>query len=48
MLFIKKVIVPETHRALLFKNEQFSDVLEPGIHKIVDWKRQYRISLFGG
>ncbi len=45
MLFIKKVIVPETHRALLFKNEQFSDVLEPGVHKIVDWKKQYRILL---
>lgn len=45
MLFIKKIIVPETHRALLFKNEQFSDVLQPGVYKIVDWKRQYRISL---
>lgn len=45
MLFIKKVIVPETHRALLFKNEQFSDVLMPGVHKIMDWKKQYRILL---
>lgn len=45
MLFIKKIIVPETHRALLFKNEQFSDVLLPGVHKIVDWKMQYRILL---
>ena len=28
-----KTIVPETHRALLFKNEQFHDVLLPGVHK---------------
>lgn len=45
MLFIKKITIPETHRALLFKNEQFSDVLMPGVHKMTDWKRQYRILL---
>ena len=45
MLFLKKVIVPETHRALLFKNEQFTDVLMPGVHKMTDWKNQYRITL---
>ena len=45
MLFIKKVVVPETHRALLFKNEQFCDVLMPGVHKVTDWKNQYRVSL---
>lgn len=45
MLFIKKTIVAETHRALLFKDEQFHDVLMPGVHKIMDWKNQYRILL---
>jgi len=45
MLFFKRIIVPETHRALLFKNEQFCDVLMPGVHKMTDWKNQYRVSL---
>lgn len=45
MLFFKKTIVPETHRALLFKNEQFKDVLMPGVHSFTDWRNQYRISL---
>lgn len=45
MLFMKKVIVAETHRALLFKDEQFQDVLMPGVHKMADWKNQYRIQL---
>ena len=41
----RKIIVPETHRALLFKNEQFVDVLMPGVHTLWDLKRQYRVSL---
>ena len=45
MLFLKRVVVPETHRALLFKNEQFCDVLMPGVHKMTDWRNQYRVSL---
>ncbi len=45
MRFIKKIIVPETHRALLFKDEQFLEVLMPGVHKITDWKNQYKFSL---
>ncbi len=45
MFFIKKIIVPETHRALLFKDEQFNDVLMPGVHKFKDLKNQIRVSL---
>ena len=45
MFFMKKIIVPETHRALLFKDEQFSDVLMPGVHNLRDWKNQIRVSL---
>ena len=41
----RKIIVPETHRALLFKNEQFVDVLLSGVHTLWDFKRQYRVSL---
>ena len=45
MFFMKKIIVPETHRALLFTNEQFTDVLMPGVHNLKDWKNQMRVSL---
>jgi len=46
MLFIKtKIIVPETHRALLFKDAQFCDVLMPGVHTMWDWKGQFSYTL---
>lgn len=45
MFFIRKIIVPETHRALLFKDEQFCDVLMPGVHKLKSWRKQIRVSL---
>ncbi len=45
MFFVKKVTVAETHRALLFKDEQFLKVLMPGVHKMTDWKNRYRILL---
>lgn len=46
MFFIEKIIVPETHRALLFKDEQFCDVLMPGVHKFTKtWKNTIRVSL---
>lgn len=43
MLFQRKVIIPETHRGLLFKDEQFVRVLKAGVHTLADWKRQYRV-----
>ena len=46
MLFMKtKIIVPETHRALLFKYAQFCDVLMPGVHEMWDWKGQFSYTL---
>ena len=46
MLFMKtKIIVPETHRALLFKDAQFCDVLMPGVHTMWDWKGQFSYTL---
>ena len=46
MLFMKtKIVVPETHRALLFKNEQFVEVLMPGVHTFWDLKNQFSYSL---
>jgi regulator of protease activity HflC (stomatin/prohibitin superfamily) len=42
MLFNKKVIVAETQRGLLFKDEQFVQLLSAGVHKFRDWKNQYR------
>ncbi len=43
MLIFKKQIIPETHRGILFKNEQFEKVLLPGVHQWRDWKNQYRV-----
>lgn len=41
MLFMKKrIIVAETQRALLFKDEQFMDVLMPGVHEFRDWRNR--------
>ena len=36
----KRIIIAETERALLFKDEQFVDVLMPGVHIFRDWKNQ--------
>ena len=46
MYFMKtKIIVPETYRALLFKDAQFCDVLMPGVHEMWDWKGQFSHTL---
>ena len=36
-----KIVVPETFRALLFKDEQLVEVLMPGVHQFWDIKNQY-------
>ncbi len=46
MLFKTKVIIPETHRGLLFKDEQFVAVLTAGVHTFRGWKNQYRVQQF--
>ena len=38
MLFKTKIIVPETHRGLLFKDEQFVEILPAGVHTFYGWK----------
>lgn len=43
MLFKNKVIIPETHRGLLFKDEQFVEVLKAGVHSFQIWPNQYRV-----
>ncbi len=43
MFLFKKQIIPETHRGVLFKNEQFQKMLLPGVHQWRDWKNQYRV-----
>ncbi|MBU0654170.1 MAG: slipin family protein [Gammaproteobacteria bacterium] len=43
MLFKKKIIIPETHHGLLFKDEQFVRVLPAGVHEFYDWKQQYSV-----
>ncbi|SEA24219.1 hypothetical protein SAMN05660964_01210 [Thiothrix caldifontis] len=46
MLFKTKIIVPETHRGLLFKDEQFVEILPAGVHTFYGWKNQYRVQQF--
>ena len=43
MLLTNKAIIPESHRGLLFKNQQFVEVLEAGQHSFWDWKWEYTI-----
>ena len=43
MLLANKTIIPESHRGLLFKNQQFVEVLEAGQHSFWDWKMEYEI-----
>lgn len=43
MLFKRKIIIPETHRGLLFKDEQFVRVLPAGVHEFYDWQLQYSV-----
>ncbi len=45
MFFMKKIIVPETHHALLFKDEPFSNVLMPGVYNLLDLRNRIRFSL---
>lgn len=46
MFYMKEIIVPETHRALMFKDGQFKEFLMPGVYKYFDWKNTIRFSLF--
>ena len=43
MLFQTKFIIPETHRGLLFKDEQFVDILGAGVHTFWDLQKQYKV-----
>ena len=43
MLFNTKTIIPETHRGLLFKDEQFMQVLPAGIHAVSRWKNRHKV-----
>ena len=43
MLFQTKFIIPETHRGLLFKDEQFVDLLGAGAHTFWDLQKQYKV-----
>lgn len=43
MLFKTKFIIPEAHRGLLFKDEQFVTLLDTGVHEFWDLKNQYKV-----
>lgn len=43
MLFNKKTIIPEAHRGLLFKDEQFVQFLLPGVYTHSQWPHQHRV-----
>ena len=46
MLFKSKVIIPELHRGLLFKDEQFIQVLTPGVYVYWGRKKRYRVEQY--
>lgn len=42
----KKIIVAETQKGILFKNQQFDRILSAGVHHIWDWFNQYHAQIF--
>lgn len=45
MLFKEKFIIPEAHRGLLFKHEQFVKVLATGVHEFWNLHKQYKVQI---
>lgn len=43
MKILKKFIITEAQRGLLFKDQQFEKVLTPGVYKLWDWRNQYQL-----
>lgn len=43
MLFIKRVVVGDGERGLVYRNRQFERVLQPGVHRWFDPRRQYEV-----
>jgi regulator of protease activity HflC (stomatin/prohibitin superfamily) len=41
----KKIIIAETQKGLLFKEQQFVKVLPAGVHKFWDWFNQYQVQI---
>jgi regulator of protease activity HflC (stomatin/prohibitin superfamily) len=46
MKYLKKIIIAESQKALLYKDQQFVKVLGPGVHKMWDWQKQYQVQNF--
>ena len=46
MKIVKKIIVNETQRGLLFKNQQFERVLAPGVYRLWDWHNEYQVQVY--
>lgn len=46
MKILKKIIVNEAQRGLLFKNQQFERVLTPGVYRLWDWQNEYQVQVY--
>jgi regulator of protease activity HflC (stomatin/prohibitin superfamily) len=46
MKILKKYIVNEAQRGLLFKNQQFERVLAPGVYRLWDWHNEYQLQVY--
>jgi len=46
MKVMKKIIVNESQRGLLFKNQQFERVLAPGVYRLWDWQNEYQVQIY--
>jgi regulator of protease activity HflC (stomatin/prohibitin superfamily) len=45
MRLIKKIIIAETQKGLLFKEQQFLKILPAGVYRIWDWFDQYQVQV---
>ncbi|MDD1617661.1 MAG: hypothetical protein LUQ28_14535 [Methylococcaceae bacterium] len=41
----KKIIIAETQKGLLFKEQQFIQILPAGVHTVWDWSNQYQVQI---
>ncbi len=46
MRFMKKIIIAETQKGVLFKEQQFIKFLSAGVHTLWDWQDQYQSQVF--
>lgn len=43
---MKKIIIAESQRGLLFRDKQFVKILLPGVHQVLDYRNRHQVQVF--